>query len=681
MLNETSFFEKIKEYETKILNIETEISNKIYDDISKNIKTEIFNIYNIILKNIDKKNIEIKYENIEIFAAYSSIFIKIYPIKINKITTNHNILNFLTNNIQKLITWKKYEFDNKKIRNYLFKIVSTLEEEKILTYNKKKIEKKTIKHYTNLENNINIYEQITKKYSHYEYKLITHENKHYIYKDHFLTLYNIQKKNDLNNNIINFKNTNTIEKLLKNNHFIDWDLYKKLLQIQIVELGYKTEKEIFDSFEIYKKNIKINTEEINIKLSQLYSIIEHINFYHKNKDNKKPIFFQFSFDFRGRLYYDYECSPTNSKITRNSICYKNIKKIEHESKTKKIILEYIKFLEKKHENLNEQNKIKILWILISIGKICRKKNEKIINIETFIKNGIEEINKNNTTKHDFDDELDLFKLKYIYEKIISNNLEYVYTINKDATASGFQHLLKILGTEDKTTYKYCNMNDHLNWYDTYSFLIETFIKKNNIELKYHKYLERSALKKTIMIENYGATFYKCLQEYKKKIKITDETTIESIEAIFKKIYEDLHNQSLGNFFKKKIVTTYEDIEINDATTTLSYKKKKKKQLSYIKNKKRYTLQEYETTENIDTKKTKKAFKANLTHTSDSEIVRRIIDKWENPLITIHDCFLVDLENINEFIDLYNIEMKKSSFKNSKYHENIDENMYSIFIII
>lgn len=88
-------------------------------------------------------------------------------------------------------------------------------------------------------------------------------------------------------------------------------------------------------------------------------------------------------------------------------------------------------------------------------------------------------------------------IKYckIYNNLSKNLSTKLYTISKDATASGIQHLIRILGEKNNESFIYANMNSELYWYDTYQFIIDNFIYKNNINDEYKNIFKRKYLKK------------------------------------------------------------------------------------------------------------------------------------------------------------------------------------------
>jgi len=141
-------------------------------------------------------------------------------------------------------------------------------------------------------------------------------------------------------------------------------------------------------------------------------------------------------------------------------------------------LDKIKKIKKYNLTDNEKHvKISIIWILISIGEFRRKKMSSCVDIEQFIDVGISIINKE-TYLNDLDEyeSLKLFNLikilKEIDKKIFIKRL-----VTKDATASCFQHLIKVLGYKNKDSLTWCNLNSTSKWYDTYKYIIDIWKKK------------------------------------------------------------------------------------------------------------------------------------------------------------------------------------------------------------
>ncbi len=596
--------------------------------------------------------------------------------------TNYEIYWNVESMINKLLIWNivhnqsNLPQNEKNLRNTLFKILTILEKDSFLKIKKIKSKNKTIKFLYFKTNEV--YEN-DYKVNIYEYKYFSYNNKYYLYIDHFINIIDICKINDSSGYFIKLYNDVIIKKIIKSSIIVDWDLYIELLNITIKNIGYENIESCLNKFQeiIEKKEYK---KDKNL-YEKLDWIVTHYNFY--NKYSKyEYIYFSFSFDFRGRLYADHICSYTNSKILRNCIISKYIDYNKHisnidKSKTEKILSNYTHLI---NNNISNDIKLLLIWVLISIGKLFKDKNKKKISINEFITIGINNLNNNNPNLK-LDEIYEYVKYIKIYNEILENKTNKLYTLTKDATASGIQHLIRILGEKNEKSFIYANMNSEMYWYDTYGYIIENFFIRNNINEEYAEIFNRKTLKKTIMIENYGATYNKCLNEFLKSINIVDKNKpLTKIKEYFKIFFDDLRSSNENNIFFNNVDTyNNENLEINliDSTINLTYYKINKKQYSVIINKNRNTIQ-FSYIGKINKKKSKSSHKANLTHTFDSEIVRRMILLNNNPIFSIHDCFIIPITDISNFIDILNNQMKKSSIINNK---NILFDIYSPFIII
>lgn len=668
--------------------------------ISKNIDTtkEIYNykynncvstIYNIIKKYKFKslnESILINNNEEKIYLLYISFFIILfYSNKKNNNefeSTNYELLWYIEKNINNILIWNnvfnniKTNFSDKNIKNTVFKIITLLEKELFFKIRKIKKNNKTIKILS--YDSPNTYENDFKVNVN-EYKYFKYENKYYLYINHFINILEVCKINESSGYYINLYDDTLLKKIIKNSIKIDWSLYLNLLNITIENYGFNSIEECIEKFNY----IKIKKEYLNNKIlyEKLDWIILHYNFYIKY-NKYEHIYFSFSFDFRGRLYADHSCSYTNSKILRNCIIIKQINYNEYKpdlinSKTDLILSKYIHLIK---ENVNDDIKFLLIWILISIGKIFKDKNKKKISIEEFITLGINNLNSDSKNLK-LEDIYEFIKYKKIYKEILENKTNNLYTISKDATASGIQHLIRILGEKNEKSFIYTNMNSELYWYDTYSYIIDSFFIKNNIPNEYKEIFNRKTLKKTIMIENYGATYSKCLNDFLKSINIINKNfSLIIIKECFKLFFNDLRKNNDNNIFFNNIdIYDEKNLEFNllDSIINLTYYKINKKQYSVIINKNRNTIQ-LNYFGKINNKKSKSSHKANLTHSFDSEIVRRMILLNKNPIFSIHDCFIIPITDISLFIDILNNQMKKSSIIDKK---NILFDIYSLFIIL
>jgi hypothetical protein len=92
------------------------------------------------------------------------------------------------------------------------------------------------------------------------------------------------------------------------------------------------------------------------------------------------------------------------------------------------------------------------------SKFLRSSNN--IHISTLIDSGIDSYfnyKNNNILNLDFDDRLEMHKLVYVLNKLISGDILYKYYLNKDSTASVLQHLFKYIGIKDCKSLEICNI--------------------------------------------------------------------------------------------------------------------------------------------------------------------------------------------------------------------------------
>jgi hypothetical protein len=95
--------------------------------------------------------------------------------------------------------------------------------------------------------------------------------------------------------------------------------------------------------------------------------------------------------------------------------------------------------------------------MVSIADIKKKKLGESIELDQFIEHGIDIVNDEKRME-----DLDVYerlKLKSLIKTLeeISKNIHIKRLISKDATASVFQHLIKILGYNSIESLKKCNL--------------------------------------------------------------------------------------------------------------------------------------------------------------------------------------------------------------------------------
>jgi hypothetical protein len=279
------------------------------------------------------------------------------------------------------------------------------------------------------------------------------------------------------------------------------------------------------------------------------------------------------------------------------------------------------------------------------------------------------------------------KMKY-YIKILKEMENGIYKkrlISKDATASVFQHLIKILGSKDENSLKYCNMDSNDTWYDTYSIIINKW-KNINAEIldkidKKDEIFNRKNLKKVLMTENYGCGIRTAWKYFKKEIE-----PLESNDIIYKAFIEFYKYISKENILTKEssylIIDYFNKLEEKKITTSdksvidFTYRIILKKQIDSTYKNKRFTNTIQKISEKFDKEKFIISIRANYVHSQDASLVREVIQKCK--IIAIHDCFMIDYLKISELILIINKAM------NVNFHSIGIENkkkIFSIFIVI
>lgn len=720
-INEKDFYKFMKLYENDIL--------KIFE----NIKNEFDVINNVYFSNIIKylKNFNlnfnelIKKEEDYLLIMFSSFIIKAFASfeelknnnNNNEFTENYSnitfesdkIINNIIKNIKNLVIWfeifynknmiskNKITWDSTKIRLGIFKIIIILKNKNIINFTKKWKNGKSLIFYTiNIEEKnfifINLFEE---QFEIYE----KNEKEIYLYIDHFTNIFELLKENIYSGEKININiNSDFFKNLLLIRAKIDYNFLNFFFEIKLKKLKYFKEnlKEDYNLLINYiKKAIKDDDEKslsiYSQKLSEILDLIRINEIIKRGKD----VFYYFpaGLCFRGRTYFSSSISFTFYKEIRCCLfvgTYENNFELPFHPLNKKIkdkLNEFTYKLENlKNFNFTKKNdliKHSILWILISIAEIKKSQLGQIVSIEKFLNYSIKVLN--NEIDITFSDEYDEFKFYTLKQTLIEidKNIYIKRLISKDATASCFQHLIKILGHDEIQSLKQCNLDSEDTWYDPYSFILEKWKNKindkNQLEL-INKYFTRSSIKKSIMTIQYGAKLNTCWKYFIKDIQNEDTT---EIKEIFKQFYKYI-DENVGLLKEKSENITKElnkldfKIKLTDSTEiNLKYFNSSAKQIKITLNNKRYTKQEYVIMKTVNNKKIKTASRANYIHIHDAAIIRYVISI--KPILTIHDCFLIDYISITYLLSIVNEAMNKK-FHNLGINKN-EKEIYSIFIII
>ena len=428
---------------------------------------------------------------------------------------------------------------------------------------------------------------------------------------------------------------------------------------------------------------------------------------------KDSFFLMGFFDFRGRLYIDSPVSPLAPQFIRLLYHYGFYNEFELEKiHNKKPLFDYqssYNYILANSPILDKYPLIenfKLKEILVSIvffefGKVCKSQHTKNFNgrfsFLDFIKIGTElfnNIQRNNVDylTADFESFLEinyLLKILDEYNKGISRK----YIIYKDSTASAIQLLMLLLGGGEEQNIKICNLLDDGYWYDTYYWVIEIFKKNQIIATESNIKFNRKNLKKSIMTFNYSATLKTSWEDFLHLAK-SNQQNYHELHKDFKKFYsflELIFNKD--GFFQKpsnSLLEPFKDVlknsqEIKILTSDnchafLEYKKMIKNRLDKRFGGRRFTILFEDMGGEVDYHKTFQAFKPNLIHTIDATYLRFILTLLPEPIITIHDCFGIDILNMDLLIETANKAILEVGYYNGEklLYKKI---FYSKFILL
>lgn len=316
---------------------------------------------------------------------------------------------------------------------------------------------------------------------------------------------------------------------------------------------------------------------------------------------------------------------------------------------------------------------------------------------------------NNKKKLSFEEELQYIYIVSCLEDL-NRGLYKKLIIYKDATASGIQLLTVVLGANNDETLKHCNLRSFNNWYDTYMYIINLFVSKYMYELEkltennYNDYIKRSDLKRSIMTYVYGASKKTALNYYLDNLsKKCDENISKKIFTLFYEFLDILFSST--DFFGTSSSTILDDAKkeyeknkkinlktADRAVIPLVYYKIIFYRLDRIIEENRSTIVFIDKSDLFDESKTYRSMLANVTQSLDALFLRLILLELDEPIITIHDSFGIDILNIYKLIDVANKAINKIFFSfekntednNIKYKYKLKikiNNYYSFYILM
>lgn len=709
-------------YYYKILKVYEEEINSLIKEINEDNNDNFFEELDLLNKFFIQYNEIIKNEKDYLKVLVCSLIVKNYVditfsdeiidnrTEINFLWESDRIINSIVKDLTNFIVWLEIFYNSnvmnktsfnikpRRLRLIVFELIEFFVDRGKLEKKKKWINKKSyIFYFFDIEiKNISFVKLYINKFNMY----VKDNSKLFIYIDHFSNIFEFIKTNPYSNLGIDLNpNSSFINNLFEVKGMIDYELLEEFYKSKLKKNGYK-EDSLFSHKKVFLEELKISISRDKKNLITIYSQklaelddlqrIEAIL-----KFNYQGYFyFPISLCFRGRTYYASSISFTSYKEFRYCLYdgfYDDLNIPFHplNSKIEKAIEPHINQLKniKKWDFSNKSRNVKfsIMWILVSIAEIFKKDMNKEINVEDFIKKGIEILNNENYLKNL--NEYDCLKINCCIKILteINKDLYIKRYISKDATASCFQHLIKILGSANVDSLKWCNLNSLDTWFDTYSFILEKW-KTNNI-LKHVNLFNRKNIKKPTMTIQYGATFNTCWVYFLEEtdISLLTKENLSDLRLTFKDFFNFI-NSNVGILAKnsKEINLAIEKlnylITLEDNTKiNLIYYKLKKKQIKFQRRGIRFTKNECYTTGEKNDRKIKSSLRANYIHVQDSAVVRHVLGI--RPILTIHDCFLIDYLSTTYLIAIVN-EAMRIRYHDLRLNEKFKtEEIFSIFIVI
>ncbi len=629
------------------------------------------------------------------------------------------IINSILNDFKLFLIWieiflnentvskQLFQSNFSKARLGIFKFMIILNQKEKITISKKWINNKSLIFYIlNIKNKNFIFLNLfNKKFKVYE----RNEKTVYIFINHYTNVFEVLRRNIHSGEAVKIDvNSDFFKNVLNVRAKIDYESLEYFFNKKLKNLLY--DKNLLHNYywkvlDNLKDSIKENDDyAVKILSKKMSELLDLLRIFEILKEKKNCFFyFPILLCFRGRAYFTSSVSFTFYKELRYCLYEDNYPKDftlpSHplNDKIEKILsnyhykLEYLKFFSFNEKNNNIKNSI--LWIIISIAEINKKKIGAEITIDSFLDYGIKVLNEEIILENlDEYDDLKLYSLKKILKEV--NTDKYVKRlISKDATASCFQHLIKILGHETIDSLIWCNLKSCSTWYDTYMYILNKWIvlvsenlNQDDINL-IKKHFTRSSIKKPTMTLQYGASYKRCWEYFFDEVKknyVNDED-LTKLKYYFKKYYEFI-NQNIGLLDKnpKEMIISLQEINnkitlIDGVEVNLNYYLSTRRQIKVTINNTRFTKQNMILTDSLDYNKIKTSSRANYIHSHDSAVIRYIISI--KPLLSVHDCFLIDYRSTTFLISLVNDAMRKSfhdlglnkMFKTTK--------IFSIFIVI
>lgn len=493
-------------------------------------------------------------------------------------------------------------------------------------------------------------------------------------KDYLKNLQSIQSYK------IDFIKNNSTKKELENFNSLILKFYKSYEEFTYVSEDYLQGINNINYQEL-SLNLIENFTSLNNKLKVDIQKLYYLLVVEKATNIHFPIYIGHYYDFRGRIYPNSALGFTYMKAIRalfyilnNNVIPNNVKLSSYFNKLMSLNINLGTF----YTNKAIDNYYLIIHFL-ELGKLNKNKFKDLrvgISLQEFVNFGISVFISKDISNYKLED--------YIYAQNLIQNIQHFLSFNtfsnitiiRDSTASFLQHWTLKLNINNLYLDK-LNLSGYL-WYDTYSFIIDTFLIHHSqyiLDLEFKPILNRKILKNMIMITNYNAGEDKCFTNL---LLIVEEENIfitrNKLKSFSKDFWKFLRYQLFEILFlnsKKNYLQNLGSIIYCDDNSYIN--------LTYLKNEtlkedikfkeQRWLINKIILTNEVDNRQTKTALNANIIQASDAELCRYLITKLN--ISTVHDSFAIDLFNVHKLMD------ETNNFFNKK----LNSDNYAIFIII
>lgn len=431
-------------------------------------------------------------------------------------------------------------------------------------------------------------------------------------------------------------------------------------------------------------NHTIIKSEMYIRINKDIQRIYYMSIAEKLMSVEQPFYTANYYDFRGRIYPDTVTSFMYLKPIRACFECKNYKTdsadLENSIYFKKIIAECVKFhddIERTIRNNVDRYFFSILFL--ELGKLNKSKIPSTdgISLQAFIDCGYSLFTHNNSDVFDKDDCVYYLNIQDTINKFLKTSIWENTLIIRDSTASAFQHWGCSIQIKEEHLSR-LNLKGSY-WYDTYTFIIDLFLKKHPHSLSVKELnglLTRKLLKQTIMVVNYNAGKTKCLEGFNELLKESslfkeDHLSIYR-EFIYKfhdflkvELFDTLYVGNITNFLEKHSGV----FELPDARLHMRYYESIDQQEVIKVGTDRWIFNVKKIQTDVSFEKTKIALNANIVQALDAELARLVINKCN--VWAVHDSFAIGMHQTHHLMDTINLF----------FNQKLTNKHYCLFIVI